>query len=173
MNCKIIKTAAAFIAAAVLLRASAEAEPVVSAKSAVLLDAASGRVLWEKNPDARSLIASTTKIMTGLLIAEDCCPDEAVVIAEDAVGIEGSSLCLQAGSRYSVNELLYGMLLHSGNDAAAALAIHHSGSIEAFAAAVAVGTKANEKTKVNAKSIDSIFFIFLAISHWLFAISFL
>ena len=101
-----------------------------------VLDAASGRVLWEKNAEIRSLIASTTKILTGLLIAEDCCLDDLVVISEEAADIEGSSLYLQAGSQYSVKELLYGMLLRSGNDAAAALAIHHSGSIESFAEAM-------------------------------------
>ena len=97
------------------------------------MDAATGRVLWERRADERSLIASTTKIMTGLLIVEQCDLTAQVLVHDDAVGIEGSSIYLKKGEILTVGELLCGMMLHSGNDAAAALAIYCSGSVESFA----------------------------------------
>ena len=121
--------AAALLAAAVFLPFKAGA---ISARRAIVLDAVSGRVLYERNPDERSLIASTTKIMTGLLVAENCCMNDVVTIPKEAVGVEGSSLYLQEGEQRTVEELLYGLMLHSGNDAAVALALHCSGTIEAF-----------------------------------------
>ena len=128
-----IRTVAGWLAAAVLLSVSAAAAPSVSAHSAILLDGTTGRVLYEQNADARSKIASTTKIMTGLLVAEECDLANKVSIPEAAVGIEGSSLYLNAGELVSIEMLLYGLMLHSGNDAAAALAMYCSGSIPAFA----------------------------------------
>lgn len=107
--------------------------PSVSARHAILMDADTGAVLYEKDADAQSLIASTTKIMTGLLVCESCDLDEKVTVTADAVGIEGSSVYLKAGETLTVRDLLYGMLLHSGNDAATALALHISGSVEQFA----------------------------------------
>lgn len=136
MKHRILRTAAAWVAAAVLFSVPADAEPSISAKSAVLLDGTTGRVLWENRAHERALIASTTKIMTGLLIAENCSLNTKVRIPKQAVGIEGSSLDLKTGEVLCVETLLYGMMLHSGNDAAAALALFHSGSIEAFAEAM-------------------------------------
>lgn len=109
------------------------AAPAVSARCGILMDAATGRVLWECRSDEKSLIASTTKIMTGLLIAESCDPEARVAVSDDAINIEGSSICLKQDEVLSVRELLYGMMLQSGNDAAAALAIYDAGSIEEFA----------------------------------------
>ena len=123
------------MAAAVFLCTSARAAEFsgsVSAKSAILVDAQSGRVLYEKNADARSLIASTTKIMTGLLVCEAGELDREISVPPEAAGVEGSSLYLKAGERITVRELLYGMMLRSGNDAAVALAIVTAGSTEAF-----------------------------------------
>jgi len=120
------------IAAAVLFSVPCRAEPLISAQSAIVMDAASGRILFEKDAERRALIASTTKIMTALLIAENCNPDSVVSIPEEAAGIEGSSLYLKAGDCRTVEELLYGMMLHSGNDAAAALAGYCCGSEAAF-----------------------------------------
>lgn len=97
------------------------------------MDADTGAVFYEKNADVPSLIASTTKIMTGLLVCENCDLDEKVTVPQEAVGIEGSSVYLRAGETLTVRDLLYGMLLQSGNDAATALALHLSGSVEAFA----------------------------------------
>ena len=135
MKHRLQRAAAALAAAAFLCAGSAHAaafEGMISAKRAILLDAASGRVLYEKNADERSLIASTTKIMTGLLVCEAGELDREVLVPPEAVGIEGSSLYLKAGEQISVRELLYGMMLQSGNDAAVALAIAVSGSVDAF-----------------------------------------
>jgi D-alanyl-D-alanine carboxypeptidase len=117
-----------------LLTRPVAAAPSVSAKGAVLIDAATGTVLAEKNAGERRLIASTTKIMTGLVAIEMCGDlDERLEVPAAAVGVEGSSLYLREGQLISMRDLLYGLLLKSGNDAAAALAIHCAGSVEDFA----------------------------------------
>lgn len=123
-------TAAVILAAVLFLPSRAEA---LSAEKAILIDASTGRVLYEKNADARSLIASTTKIMTALIICEQCNVLDRVRIPKEAVGIEGSSLYLQEGEVLSVQELLYGLMLHSGNDAAVALALYCGGTVAGFA----------------------------------------
>lgn len=125
-------TAALFAAILVYLTPVKALE--VSARSAVLLDGDSGTVLWEKNAGEKSLIASTTKIMTALVVLEHADPDTVVTVPREAAGIEGSSIYLKAGETLSVRDLLYGMMLHSGNDAATALAVIVSGSEDAFAA---------------------------------------
>ena len=133
------KAAAALCAAAFFLgavRASRAAQlappPQVSAKSAALLDGMTGECLYEKNGDQRALIASTTKIMTGLLVCEAGDLDRTVTVPETAAGTEGSSMYLKSGETLTRRELLYGMMLHSGNDAALTLAISVSGSEAAF-----------------------------------------
>ena len=110
------------------------AEPSIRAQSAILMDAESGRVLYELDADTRSRIASTTKIMTGLLACETLALDAEYAVPAEAVGIEGSSMYLRAGERVTGRELLYGLMLRSGNDAAVALAILCDGSVERFAA---------------------------------------
>lgn len=105
----------------------------VSAKSCIVMDAQTGRVLYEKQADDRSLIASTTKIMTALVVCEQCNVLDRMRIPKEAVGIEGSSMYLQAGEVLTVQDLLYGLMLHSGNDAAVALAIYCGGTVEGFA----------------------------------------
>ena len=117
--------AVAVAAALVLFSSFSPARALgLSAEHAILMDAGSGRVLYEKNADSRSLIASTTKIMTALVICEQCNVLDRVQIMPEAVGIEGSSMYLQAGEVLTVQELLYGLMLQSGNDAAVALAIY-------------------------------------------------
>lgn len=125
----LLRTAAILVAAVLFI------EPVgaVSAQRAIVLDAATGRVLYEKNADERSLIASTTKIMTALIVCQQCNVLDRVKIPKEAVGIEGSSMYLREGEVLTVQELLYGLMLRSGNDAAAALAIWCGGTIEGFA----------------------------------------
>ena len=130
--------AAISIAAALLLPCRAMD---LSAHSALLLDGTTGRVLYERNSDEKSLIASTTKIMTGLLICEQCDLGSRVQIRPEATGIEGSSMYLREGEILSVQDLLYGLMLRSGNDAAVALALYCDGSVEAFAA------RMNEKAR--------------------------
>ena len=105
----------------------------ISARSAVVVDCTTGRILYSRNCDEKSLIASTTKIMTALVVCEQCNVLDRVMIPSEAVGIEGSSLYLKTGEILTVQELLYGMMLHSGNDAATALAIYCAGTVEEFA----------------------------------------
>lgn len=105
----------------------------LSAQRAAVMDAATGRLLFSKDADQRSLIASTTKIMTALLICEKCNVLDQMRIPKEAVGVEGSSMYLQEGEKLTLQELLYGLMLSSGNDAAVALALYCSGSIEEFA----------------------------------------
>ena len=131
-----LRAVAALTAAMALLcvpvSASTPAAPLVSAQSAILYDCGSGRILYEKDAYSQQLIASTTKIMTGLLVCERANLDARVEIPPEAVGIEGSSLYLRAGETLTVRELLLGMMLHSGNDAAMALAIFCAGTPEGF-----------------------------------------
>ena len=127
-----LRAAAILMAAVLFLSLPVSAAPSVSARSALLMDAATGRVLYEKDADRQSLIASTTKIMTGLLTAESGRLSETVCVPPEAVGIEGSSLYLKEGERLTVEQLLYGLMLQSGNDAAVALAVTLAGSVEEF-----------------------------------------
>ena len=123
-------TAAALLAAVLFLPVRADA---LSAEKAILMDGMTGRILYEKNADSRSLIASTTKIMTALIICEQCNVLDRMRIPKGAVGIEGSSMYLREGEVLTLQELLYGLMLRSGNDAAVALAIYCGGTVECFA----------------------------------------
>lgn len=105
----------------------------ISAQKAILVDGVTGRVLYDKNADDRSLIASTTKIMTAFIVCQQCNVLDRVRIPAEAVGVEGSSMYLKEGEVLTVQELLYGLMLHSGNDAAVALAIYCGGTVEGFA----------------------------------------
>lgn len=111
--------------------------PSVSAEGAVLVDGSSGRVIYEKNSDKRLYPASTTKIMTALVTLETLDelglgPDSKVIVPVEAAGVEGSSLYLKAGEKLSLEELLYGLMLQSGNDSAEAIAVCVGGTREAF-----------------------------------------
>lgn len=127
---KIFRAAAALLAAALIFAIPVEA---VSAEKGILLDASTGRILFEKRPDDRSLIASTTKIMTALVVCEQCNVLDSMAIPKEAVGVEGSSIYLREGEVMTIQELLYGLMLHSGNDAAVALAIYCGGTVSGFA----------------------------------------
>ena len=118
------------LAAVLFLQCPARA---VSAEKAMVLDAVTGRVLYEKDADRQSLIASTTKIMTALIVCEQCNVLDRMRIPKEAVGIEGSSMYLREGEILTIQELLYGLMLSSGNDAAVALAIYCGGTVEGFA----------------------------------------
>ena len=117
------------LAAVLFLPVGADA---VSARRAYAVDAVSGRVLYGKNPTERSLIASTTKIMTALIVCEQCNVLDRMRIPKEAVGIEGSSMYLKEGEVLTLQELLYGLMLSSGNDAAVALAEHVAGTTDRF-----------------------------------------
>ncbi|MGE7949402.1 D-alanyl-D-alanine carboxypeptidase family protein [Lysinibacillus sp. NPDC093688] len=97
-----------------------------------VLDGDTGRVLFESNSDARLPIASLTKIWTALVAIENSNLQDEVVISPRAAMAEGSSIYLQAGEKVTVETLLYGLMLRSGNDAATALAEHVGGSVEGF-----------------------------------------
>ena len=127
---RVLRAVAGYLAAALLLAAPVSA---ISAEKAIVLDGQTGRVLFEKNADSQSLIASTTKIMTALIVCEQCNVLDRMRIPKEAVGIEGSSMYLKEGEVLTIQELLYGLMLHSGNDAAVALAIYCGGTVEGFA----------------------------------------
>lgn len=116
---------------------AAPAVPGVSAAQAILVDGKTGKVLYEKNADEKAYPASTTKIMTALLVLEtlelyDSPLDQKVTVPKEAEGVEGSSLYLKAGERIYLQDLLYGLMLHSGNDAAVALAVIAAGNVDLF-----------------------------------------
>ncbi len=90
-------------------------------------------IFEQDNAHERLPMASTTKTMTALLVIENCVMEEIVTVPKEAVGVEGSSIYLREGDKYTVKELLYGLMLRSGNDAATALAIHTAGSVKNFA----------------------------------------
>ena len=104
-----------------------------SASSAILMDVDSGRVLYEQNADAKMLIASTTKILTALVAIREGDLNDVVTVSREAAYTEGSSMYLKVGEQLTLETLLYGLLLCSGNDAAVAIAEHISGSQEKFA----------------------------------------
>lgn len=105
----------------------------VSAESYILMEADTGKVLMEHNADSRMLIASITKIMTALVTLEQVELTETVEIPYEAANVEGSSMYLKEGEIRTIEELLYGLLLVSGNDAATALAIYVAGGEAEFA----------------------------------------
>lgn len=103
----------------------------VSATAAVLMDADTGEILYEKNSQRQMLIASTTKLMTALVVLDCACLQEVAEVAP-AHMVEGSSMYLRPGEQVTVEELLYGLLLCSGNDAALCLADYCGGSVAHF-----------------------------------------
>ena len=111
----------------------AKSSPNVSAKGCILMDYLTGEVIYEKNSKSKLPMASTTKIMSAMLAIEfggDL--DEEFVVDENAIKVEGSSMGLQVGDTVTMRNLIYGMLLPSGNDAANATAVRISGSVNEF-----------------------------------------
>ena len=105
-------------------------DPTVSAASAILVDASTGRVLYEKDAYSKRLIASTTKLMTALVAVESTPDLQRVITVQPEYQAEGSSMYLAVGEEITLEELLYGLLLHSGNDAALAIAGGCAGDVE-------------------------------------------
>lgn len=108
--------------------------PRVVASAAILMDGQTGQILFERNAFIRREPASTTKILTAIILLEEGNLKDKVRISKKAARTGGSTMHLKAGQVHSVHDLLHGLLLRSGNDAAVALAEHLSGSEEAFAA---------------------------------------
>ncbi len=116
------------------IEAGLDAFPEVSAESYVVMDARTGEILFSEKENVSMPIASTTKMMTALIVVENVEDlDRTVVIDAESCGIEGSSVNLFKGEKISVRDLLYALMLESANDSAVALARTVSGSVEAFA----------------------------------------
>lgn len=108
------------------------ATPGVSASGAALLCADTGELIFGKNSNKVLPMASTTKIMTALIVLENANPEDIITVSKEACALEGSSIYLKEGEKITVRDLLYGLMLESGNDAASALAIGISGSEAEF-----------------------------------------
>ena len=123
-----------FITSAILLYIPINTKALgpVSASSAILMEQQSGRVLYEKEAHEVRRIASITKIMTAILAIESGKLNDSVKVTENAVRAEGSSIYLKPGETIKLEDLVYGMMLRSGNDAATAIAEHVGGSLEGF-----------------------------------------
>jgi D-alanyl-D-alanine carboxypeptidase (penicillin-binding protein 5/6) len=115
---------------------AAPTPPRLQARSALLFDARSGRVLFRHNENLLMPVASTQKLLTALLVAERGDLDEKITIAHEDTLAAPTKLYLQAGESYTRRELLKALLIRSANDVALALARDHSGSVEAFAEAM-------------------------------------
>ncbi|MEJ8765213.1 D-alanyl-D-alanine carboxypeptidase family protein [Oceanobacillus sp. HCA-5259] len=109
-----------------------QAAPDVSAAQAILMDAESGQVLFEKDAFEARPIASITKIMTAILAIESGKMDEKATVSRNAIYTEGSSIYLEQGEKITIQDLVYGLMLRSGNDAAVAIAEHIGESEEGF-----------------------------------------
>ena len=129
---RIMAVLAALAAAAGISVTVGAAPENISAVSAIVIEADTGTALWEKNADEHRAMASTTKIMTALLTIEAGGLDREFTVDPLAILVEGTSMGLREGDRVSRRDLLYGILLPSGNDAANAAAVSVSGSIGAF-----------------------------------------
>ena len=117
---------------ALTINSTAYGEVNVSAASAILIEAETGRVVFEKDAYERRPMASTTKIMSTLIALEQGNLDEYFTVDSEAIKVEGSSMGLREGDSVSLRTLCYGMMLPSGNDAANAAAVRISGSVEKF-----------------------------------------
>jgi serine-type D-Ala-D-Ala carboxypeptidase (penicillin-binding protein 5/6) len=119
----------------------------IGAQGAVLMEQKSGRVLYEKNANTKMRIASITKIMTAILAIESGKMNKYVKVSEQATRAEGSSVYLKPGEKIKLNDLVYGLILRSGNDTAVAIAEYIGGSVDGFA--LLMNQKAKEIGMVN------------------------
>ncbi len=124
------------------IKDSLHISPIIGARGSVSQDINSGELLFEKNPDERLKIASITKLMTLLIVLEENKLDDVVTVSRNAAGTPGSTMFLVAGEQITEENLIYGALIHSANDAAVALAEHNAGSSAAFV--VKMNNKAKE-----------------------------
>ncbi|MFU0791571.1 D-alanyl-D-alanine carboxypeptidase family protein [Virgibacillus proomii] len=109
-----------------------QAEPQVSARNAVLIEQSTGRVLFEKQAYSKESIASITKIMTAIIAIESGKMEEKAKTSRNAIYTEGSSIYLEQGEKMTIKDLVYGLMLRSGNDSAVAISEHIGGSEEGF-----------------------------------------
>jgi serine-type D-Ala-D-Ala carboxypeptidase (penicillin-binding protein 5/6) len=130
------KFAAALLTLLLLFHAAvgfAMEPPKITARAAILLDRATGRILFSKNAYEQLPMASTTKVMTSILALESGRLGDVVKVSENAANVAGSAVDLEAGEEKTLEELVYGLMLRSGNDAAVAIAEYLAGSVEKFA----------------------------------------
>lgn len=113
--------------------ANSDAKPTINSRRYAIYDRLSGRCIYGKDENKETAMASTTKIMSIIIVVEKCNLSDTVTITAKAAGTGGSRLGLHTDDKITVMDLLYGLMLRSGNDAAVALAIHTAGSIERFA----------------------------------------
>jgi len=106
--------------------------PIIEAKSAIIVDFDSGAILFEKNGNEKLQIASITKLMTAILALEEGNLDDIITVSIEAAATEGSKIWLLQGEQISLNSLLQAALIHSGNDAAIAIAEHIGGNVQNF-----------------------------------------
>lgn len=118
------------------------AGPGVTAKSAIVMDADSGKVLWSKDADTPRFPASTTKVMTALLLIERCAPGDVLKAPSDVNVVKEASLHLKPGEKLTAHDMLYALMLRSANDAAYDVAVNLGGSVQGFAKMM------NERAKV-------------------------
>ncbi len=104
-----------------------------NSSSEIIMEVSTGRILHESNAYSKKYMASTTKILTAICVIENCDLEKIITVTAKTVGVEGSSIYLEEGERLSVKDLLYGLMLRSGNDCAETLACHCSGDIKTFA----------------------------------------
>lgn len=114
------------------IKRSNKISPVLEASSGIVVDTSSGKTLFEKDINEKRQIASITKLMTAVIILEENGLNELVTVSQKAANIPGSKIWLYPGEKIAVQNLLYAVLIHSGNDAAWALAEHNAGTVEAF-----------------------------------------
>jgi D-alanyl-D-alanine carboxypeptidase (penicillin-binding protein 5/6) len=111
---------------------SAAEPPVITAKSAILFDANSGRVILKKNEDVKRSVASTQKLLTAYIVANAGDLDKMVTIKEIDTNVEPTKIYVRPGQQYTRSQLLHGLLVHSGNDVARVLARDNAGSLSDF-----------------------------------------
>lgn len=121
--------------------------PEINSRACVVIDRNTNTVLYGKNENAKRKMASTTKIMTAVIIIENYDLDETIEVSKKAAGTGGSRLGLKAGDKITIRDLLYGLMLCSGNDAAVALAEYAGGNIQGFAELM--NKKSNELGLIN------------------------
>lgn len=146
-----------FLCNAFAISAAAEpsAPPQLVSEAAILLDRDSGRILFEQNADKRLYPASTTKIMTAILVLENLQLDSVVVASRDAVmsiPVGGSNMGILEGEQLTVEELMYGVLVESANEACNVLAEYMCGDVDSFV--VKMNEKAQQLGMQNTKFLN-------------------
>ena len=126
------KTASVVLAVVIIVLSFAQSANAISAKACVVINGDTGRVIYSVNANARLPMASTTKIMTALLLCEYGNLDRQITVTKEMVTVEGSSMGLLPGDKVTLRDLLYGMMLPSGNDAANTVAFVVGGNIKNF-----------------------------------------